>query len=166
MIWHLSSSHLFYIICAVNQQCPDVASIRFGHFVCFSSSCLDMVGWQEEHHPACKKLSDEVLAWLSVWGDVQICIWPWWCHCHSLFVASVNPDWFYLPGFTFWYWLTRVVPDKIQKGHKMVVVTVAVVVVLLWHWLSQVVLEKRPLKGIMCAHACVCVHACMCTFIA
>ena len=24
-----------------------------------------------------------------------------WCHCHSLSLAPVNPDWFYLPGFTF-----------------------------------------------------------------
>jgi len=28
-------------------------------------------------HPAFKKLSNEVLAWLSVWSEVQtICIWP------------------------------------------------------------------------------------------
>jgi len=30
-----------------------------------------LVGRQEEH-PACKKLSDEVLAWLSVWSEVQM----------------------------------------------------------------------------------------------
>jgi len=29
----------------------------------------------------------------------------------------------------FWYWLTRVVPDKIQKSCKMIVVVVVVVVV-------------------------------------
>ena len=29
---------------------------------------------------------------------MQICIWPSWCHCHSLSLASVNPDWFYLSG--------------------------------------------------------------------
>jgi len=29
------------------------------------------------------------------------CIWPSWCHCHSLSLAPVNPDWFYLPSFTF-----------------------------------------------------------------
>ena len=29
------------------------------------------------------------------------CIWPSRCHCHSLYLAPVNPDWFYLPGFTF-----------------------------------------------------------------
>jgi len=30
-------------------------------------------------------------AWLSVWGEVQICIWPSWCHCHSLSLAAVYP---------------------------------------------------------------------------
>jgi len=36
---------------------------------------LGTVGLQEQH-PASKKLSDEVLAWFSVWNEVQmICIW-------------------------------------------------------------------------------------------
>jgi len=30
-----------------------------------------------------KKLSNGVLTWLSVWGEVQICIWPRWYHCSS-----------------------------------------------------------------------------------
>jgi len=30
-----------------------------------------LVGHQEEQ-PACKKLSDEVLAWLSVWSEAQM----------------------------------------------------------------------------------------------
>ena len=42
----------------------------------------------QEGHPACKKLSGGVLAWLFVWSEVQICIWPSWCHCHSLSLAS------------------------------------------------------------------------------
>jgi len=34
-----------------------------------------LVGRQEDH-PACKKLSDEVLMWLSVWSEVHTdCIW-------------------------------------------------------------------------------------------
>jgi len=38
-------------------------------------SALTLVGCLKEHL-ACKKLSDEVLAWLSVWSEVQmICIW-------------------------------------------------------------------------------------------
>jgi len=54
----------------------------------FSALTL-LVGWQEGH-PACKKLSGVVLAWLSVWSEVQTCIWPSWCHCHLLSLASVE----------------------------------------------------------------------------
>ena len=54
-----------------------------------------------------KKLSSEVLAWLSVWSKVQTCIWPSWCHCHSLSLAPVKSR-LVLP---FWYRLTWVVPD-------------------------------------------------------
>ena len=42
--------------------------------VAFSALTL-LVGWQEGH-PACKKLSGEVLVWLSVWSEVQTCICP------------------------------------------------------------------------------------------
>jgi len=55
----------------------------------------------------CKKLSGGVLAWLSVCGEVPICIWPSWCHCHSLSCSSKSR--LVLP---FWYQLTQVVPDK------------------------------------------------------
>ena len=45
-------------------------------FLDYAFSALTLlVGWQEGH-PACKKLSGEVLAWLSVWSKVQTCIWP------------------------------------------------------------------------------------------
>jgi len=70
-----------------------------GSFIAFSALTL-LVGWQERHL-ACKKLSGGILASLSVWVKVQICIWPSSCHCHSLSFAPVNPYWFYLPGFTF-----------------------------------------------------------------
>jgi len=40
----------------------------------FNASTL-LVG-QQEGHPACKNLSGGVLAWLCVWGQVQICMWP------------------------------------------------------------------------------------------
>jgi len=43
-----------------------------------------LVGSQEEH-PAYKKLSGEVLAWLSVWSEMQmICIWSSWSHWHPI----------------------------------------------------------------------------------
>ena len=40
-------------------------------------SALTALVWHWEEHPACKKLSDEVLALLSVWSEVvqMICIW-------------------------------------------------------------------------------------------
>ena len=47
------------------------------------SALTPLVG-RQEGHPACKKMSGGVLAWLSVWSEVQTCIWPSWCHCHSL----------------------------------------------------------------------------------
>ena len=53
--------------------------------------------------------SDEVLAWLSVWSEVQmICIWFSWCHCHpivSCFSKIQN-------GLSFWYRPTQVVLEK------------------------------------------------------
>ena len=55
-----------------------------------------------------KKLSGEVLAWLSVWSEVQTCICSSWCHCHSLSLASVKSR-LVLP---FWYRLTWVEPEK------------------------------------------------------
>ena len=53
------------------------------------SALMLLVGWQEGHL-VCKNLSGGVLARLSVWGEVQICIWLRWCHCHSLNLAPVT----------------------------------------------------------------------------
>jgi len=39
-------------------------------YIAFSALTL-FVG-REEEHPACTKLSDEVLTWLSVWSEVQM----------------------------------------------------------------------------------------------
>jgi len=45
-------------------------------FVCVTCSALILLVVRQEEHPACKKLSDEVLTWLSVYSEVQvICIW-------------------------------------------------------------------------------------------
>jgi len=49
----------------------------------FAFSALTLlVGWQEGH-PAC----GGVLVWLSVWSEMQTCIWPSGCHCHSMSLA-------------------------------------------------------------------------------
>jgi len=39
-------------------------------------SALTLLVGRQEGHPACKKLSGGVMAWLSVWSKVQTCIWP------------------------------------------------------------------------------------------
>jgi len=52
-----------------------------------------LVGHQEEH-PACKKLSDEVLAWLSVWSKHMVQLMP--LPPHPL--ASVKSRMVYLSG--------------------------------------------------------------------
>jgi len=45
------------------------------NWLCAFSALTLLVGWQEGH-PACKKLSGGMLAWSSVWSEVQTCIWP------------------------------------------------------------------------------------------
>jgi len=42
----------------------------------FAFSALTLLVGRQEGHPACKKHSGGVLAWLSVWSEVQTCIWP------------------------------------------------------------------------------------------
>ena len=39
-------------------------------------SALTLLVGRQEGHPACKKLSGGVLAWSTVWSEVQTCIWP------------------------------------------------------------------------------------------
>jgi len=63
---------------------------------------------RQEGHLACKKLSGGVLVLLSVWSEVQTCIWPSWCHSNSTSLASVKSK-LILP---FWYWLTWEVLEK------------------------------------------------------
>jgi len=41
-----------------------------------SFNALTLFVGRQEGHPACKKLSGGVLVWLSVWSEVQTCMWP------------------------------------------------------------------------------------------
>ena len=66
------------------------------------------LGSRKGFRPVKKKVSGGVLAWLSVWSEVQTCICSSWCHCHSLSLASVKSR-LVLP---FWFRLTWVVPEK------------------------------------------------------
>ena len=55
----------------------------FTRLICFRAAfiALMLLVGQQEGHLACKKLSGGVLAWLSVWSEVQTCMWPS-CHGH------------------------------------------------------------------------------------
>jgi len=79
-----------------NINLKGVLKVTWYLFIAISAMTLLVV--RQEGHPACKKLSGGMLAWLSVWDEMQICIWPSRCHCHSLSLAPVNPDWLYLSG--------------------------------------------------------------------
>jgi len=43
---------------------------------CYAFSALTLLAGRQEGHPACKKQSGGVLVWLSVWSEVQTCMWP------------------------------------------------------------------------------------------
>ena len=60
-----------------------------------------------------------MLVWLSVWSEVQTCMWPSWYHCHSLSLASVKSR----LVFTF---LVLVHPGSCRKGPLNVCVCVCV----------------------------------------
>ena len=51
-------------------------NLRFIDYTHMAFSALTLLVGRQEGHPACKKLSGGVLAWLSVWSKVQTCILP------------------------------------------------------------------------------------------
>jgi len=48
--------------------------LLYNNLVAFSA--LTQLVWRQEGHLACKKMSGGVLAWLSVWNEMQTCIRP------------------------------------------------------------------------------------------
>jgi len=42
----------------------------------FAFSALMLLVGQQARHLACKKTNGGVLAWLSVWSEMQTCMWP------------------------------------------------------------------------------------------
>ena len=50
-------------------------------------SALMLLLGRQEGHPACKKFSG-----MLAWDEVQVCIWPSWCHYLSLSVDPVNQN--------------------------------------------------------------------------
>jgi len=62
-------------ITSITKVYSTVFNILVFKMYAFSALTLLVVG-RQEGHPACKKLSGGVLAWLSVWSEVQTCIRP------------------------------------------------------------------------------------------
>ena len=108
-------------------------------FFAFSALTL-LVGWHEVH-PACKKLSVMVLAWLFAWSKVQTCIWPSRSHCRSLSLASVKSR-LVLP---FWYRLTRVVCTRVVPDKGPLCVGVYALSVMIKHFckLACLIVNKK-----------------------
>ena len=88
------------------------ANFNMTHIIVVTAfSALTLLVGQQEGHPACKKMSGGVVAWLSVWGEVQTCIYsPADATATRCLFASVKSR-LVLP-FCYRYRLTGVVPDK------------------------------------------------------
>jgi len=100
------SQRLFHDVAATIRLQPLTRDRHFSANVLpgdVAFSALTLLVGRQEGHP-----SGRVLEWLSVWSEVQTCIRPSRCHCHSLSLASVKSR-LVLP---LWYRLTWVVPEK------------------------------------------------------
>jgi len=74
-----------------------------------SFSDLTLLVGRQERHRASKNLNGEVLAWLSVWSEVQIiCIWCSWCYCHHIISCSSKIQ----NCLSFWCQLTQIFLEK------------------------------------------------------
>ena len=114
-----SKSYYWWLINRSHTHLYSISRAENAFLRSFAFSALTLLVGRQEGHQACKNWV--VLVWLPVCSEVQTCIWPSWCYCHSLSLASAKSR-LVLP---FWYWLTRVVPEK--KGRQMgVCVTVCV----------------------------------------
>jgi len=78
-----------------------------------------LVGWQEGH-PACKKLSGGMLAWLSVWGRCRFA-YAQLMPLPLTVSGSSKSRLFYLPGFTFLVSAHQGSPGHSPWGRKTVV---------------------------------------------
>jgi len=57
----------------------------------FAFSAFALLVGQQEGHPACKKLSGGVLAWLSVWRVACLALWHEW-HISNLPAVNCECD--------------------------------------------------------------------------
>ena len=74
---------IMFCCCLSICACVHICVVIFVHtiytHVCIwtdAFGALTLLVRRQEGHPACKKLSGEVLVWLSVWSEVQTCTCP------------------------------------------------------------------------------------------
>ena len=103
-----------------------------------------------------KKLTGGVLAWLSVWSEVQTCIWPSGFHCHSLSLVSVKSR-LVLP---FWYRLTWVVLDKGPLDRCVCVCNYDTIFYRWSYYCSETMHVERP----ACCHDATCCSSSLASF--
>jgi len=99
LIWSSSSTSFCTRLSTHTNKLTD--NLLNMHFLCnkfCGLQCFDDIGWATGRASGLQKLSGGVMAWLFVWSDVQTCIRPSWCHCHSLSLASVKSRLVYLSG--------------------------------------------------------------------
>ena len=68
--------------------------------------------WLGQERPACKKSSDEVLAWLSVWNEIVHMVWLMPRPSHNSIISSISCLSITQNGFTF------LVPDYLGCPRK------------------------------------------------
>jgi len=102
---------------AINSVSCCTINYQNGHIIDRAFSALTLLVGRQEGHPACKKLSGGMLAWLSGMRCIaQQMPLPLTISCSSK--SRLVLPFLVLP---FWYLLTRVVPDKFQKSSKTIV---------------------------------------------
>jgi len=80
----------------------------------FTFSALTPLVGRQEGHPACKKLNVEVLAWLSVWSEVQMIAYgPADAKCCHPFISCSSKI---QSGLCFWCRLTQVSGKRPLNG--------------------------------------------------
>ena len=73
---HWSPAHLTMLLLMLRlSNTHKVKSKVYGYGTNFAFSSLTLLVGRQEGHPACKKLSGGVLAWLSVYSELQTFIW-------------------------------------------------------------------------------------------
>jgi len=105
---------------------------------------LALLAGRQEEHLACKKLSDKVLAWLSVWSEVQmIYIWSSWCHYHTIISCFITVQ----NGLTVWCQLTEVVLEKETVKCEFLTESRFELLIdhLAWKWIWQLLLQPQGL---------------------